>query len=73
MRYYPGLNNLNIPEMTLWQFAGSVRNIGYLESQGNKERSSAENALGISGQPASAKDIRALARQINPDLVIPED
>lgn len=79
MRYYPGLHHLNIPKMTLWQFVQSVKNMGWLENQGRKEQGDTTSAtpasraaLGNTGEVPTIADIRAMARQINPDLVIPK-
>lgn len=74
MRYYSGVNLENIPKMTLWQFVQSVRNIGWLESQGKKSVADARKAFGQRpGEVPSRRDIRALARQINPNLKIPKE
>lgn len=78
MRYYPGLNHLNIPKMTLWQFVQSVKNMGWIEKQGREEQgdmtseTTSRAALGNTGEVPSIAEIRAMARQINPDLVIPK-
>lgn len=77
MRYYPGLNFENIPRMTLWQFVQAVKHVGWLEKQGQEHQrimSSADKIMGQKpGEVPSIKDIRALAKQINPGLVIPKD
>lgn len=76
MRYYPGLNLLNIPKMTIWQFVNSVRNMGWLEQQSektsNRNTASAADVFGQSGKVPSTSEIRRMARQINPDLKIPK-
>lgn len=78
MRYYPGLNHLNIPKMTVWQFIESFRNMGWLENQGEQgnKGSSASAAVALGQVPdavPSIRDIRAMAKRINPDLVIPKE
>lgn len=77
MRYYPGLNLLNIPKMTIWQFVESIKNMGWLEQQSeratNRNAASAPEVFGqVAGKVPSTSEIRRMARQINPDLVIPK-
>lgn len=77
MRYYPGLNLENIPRMTLWQFVQAVEDIGWLEKQSQEHQritSSADEIEGrVPGQVPSTADIRARAKQINFNLVIPKE
>ena len=77
MRYYPGENLQTIPKMTVWQFVQTIKNIGWLEKQGQEEQriaSSADKIMGKKpGEVPTRADIRALAKQINSGLVIPEE
>ena len=76
MRYYPGLNLLNIPKMTIWQFVQSVKNMGWLVQQSERQarlRPSREQLYGMSrGEVPKIKNIREEAMRINPNLVIPK-
>lgn len=70
-RYYPGINPLVIPEMTVYQFAYFMDDVGWLENQ-DRVISSADTIMGKNrGKVPSTADIRALARQLNPNLKIP--
>jgi len=77
MRYYPGENLQTIPKMTVWQFVQTIKNIGWLEKQGQEQQritSSADNIMGATpGEVPKIADIRALAKQINPGLHIPKE
>ena len=77
MRYYPGENLQTIPKMTIWQFVQTIKNIGWMEKQGQEQQritSSADKIEGrVRGEVPARADIRARAMQINPDLVIPKD
>jgi hypothetical protein len=77
MRYYPGENLQTIPKMTVWQFVQTIRNIGWLEKQGQEQQRIASSAGMIEGQDPgkvpTIADIRARAKQINPNLKIPKE
>lgn len=73
MRYYDGLSLVSIPQMTVWQFVQTIKNIGWLEKQGQEQQRITSSAGMIEGREPgkvpSIADIRARAKQINPDIV----
>lgn len=75
-KYYE-ISPLDIPKMTLYQVAYHIRKVGWFEGETDSRvqlTSSADIIMG--GRPGvvpSTSDIRALARQINPNIVIPEN
>jgi hypothetical protein len=69
-KYY-GISPIHIAEMTVYQFAYYLDEIGYMENQ-SRFASSADTIMGKNqGQVPSTADIRALARQLNPNINIP--
>jgi len=71
-RYY-GISPLDIPEMTIYQYAYYMREIGWIESQGQKDQKGRGAVMGQTDKVPSIADIRRMAKEINPDLVIPKD
>lgn len=75
-KYY-GISPIDIPEMTLYQFAYYIKKMDWLEGQTGKGGgiSSSPDVImgGQPGQVPSSSDIRALAKKINPNIVFPED
>ncbi len=75
-KYYE-ISPLDIPKMTLYQVAYHIEKVGWLEGEskgGSQLTSSADVIMG--GRPGavpSTSDIRALAKQINPNIVISEN
>lgn len=69
-KYY-GISPIHIAEMTVYQVAYYLNEIGYMENQA-RITSSAGTIMGKNrGRVPSTADIRALARQLNPNLNIP--
>lgn len=75
-KYY-GISPIDIAEMTLYQVAYYIRKMDWLEGQageGGGVGSSAETTMGGNpGKVPSSSDIRALAKKINKNIVIPEN
>jgi len=77
-KYYE-ISPLDIPKMTLYQVAYHIEKVGWIEGErkskaGSRTMSSAETIMGgTPGNVPSTADIRALARQINTNIVIPEN
>lgn len=72
-RYYP-ISPLDIPKMTLYQVAYYINKIGWLEGESQESATTASSAKtimgGQPGQVPSISDIRALAKQINPNIFL---